>query len=95
MNCIFSNSLLEDPAAAVSFDVTGAVGSYVITPNLYQCDPSTNSYVNYGGIASSTESIISSYYPPPSPPSAPAAVTGSQQYALVVIVGIIAFVKLS
>jgi hypothetical protein len=33
MNCLFSNSLLEDPAAAaVSFDVTGAVGSYVITP---------------------------------------------------------------
>jgi hypothetical protein len=38
MNCLFSNSLLEDPAAAtataVSFDVTGAVGSYVITPNI-------------------------------------------------------------
>jgi hypothetical protein len=32
---------------------------------------------------------------PPSPPSAPAAATGSQQYALVVIVGIIVFVKLS
>jgi hypothetical protein len=32
MNCLFSNSLLEDPAAAaVPFDVTGAVGSYVIT----------------------------------------------------------------
>jgi hypothetical protein len=63
MNCLFSNSLLEDPAAAaaVSFDVTGAVGSYVITPNLYQCDPSTNSYVNYGGMASSSESVGMAY----------------------------------
>jgi hypothetical protein len=63
MNCLFSNSLLEDPAAAaaVSFDVTGAVGSYVITPNLSQCDPSTNSYVNYGGMASSSESVGVAY----------------------------------
>jgi hypothetical protein len=60
MNCLFSNSLLEDPAAAaaVSFDVTGAVGSDVITPNLYQCDPSTNSY---GGMASSSESVGMAY----------------------------------
>jgi hypothetical protein len=57
MNCLFSNSLLEDPAAAaaaaaaaVSFDVTGAVGSYVITPNLDQCDPSTNSLWRHGFI---------------------------------------------
>jgi hypothetical protein len=64
MNCTFSNSLLEDPAAtaaAVSFDVTGAVGSDVITPNLYQCDPSTNSYVNYGDMASSPESVGMAY----------------------------------
>jgi hypothetical protein len=58
MNCLFSNSLSEDPAAAaVSFDVTGAVGSYV-TPNIYQCDPSTNSY---GGMASSSESVGVAY----------------------------------
>jgi hypothetical protein len=67
MNCLFSNSLLEeisrDPAAAaaVSFDVTGAVGSYVITPNLYQCDPSTNSSVNYGGMASSSYRVGMAY----------------------------------
>jgi hypothetical protein len=58
MNCIFSNSLLEE---IVSFDVTGAVGSYVITLNLYQCDPSTNSDVNYGGMASSSESVGMAY----------------------------------
>jgi hypothetical protein len=34
--------------------MSGAVGSYVITPNLDQCDPSTNSY---GGMASSSESV--------------------------------------
>jgi hypothetical protein len=96
MNCIFSNSLLEeisrDPAA-VSFVVTSAVGSYVITPNLYQCDPSTNSYVNYGGMASSSESIISSYYPPPSPLLLLRLGLNSTHW--LVIVGIIAFVKLS
>jgi hypothetical protein len=58
MNCLFFNSLLEDPAAAVSFDATGAVGSYVITPNIYQCDPSTNSF---GGMASSSESVGVAY----------------------------------
>jgi hypothetical protein len=41
--------------------MSGAVGSYVITPNLYQCDPSTNSDVNYGGMASSSESVGMAY----------------------------------
>jgi hypothetical protein len=53
--------ITDSAAAAVSFDVTGAVGSYVITPNLYQCDPSTNSYVDYGGMASSSESFGMAY----------------------------------